>query len=86
VRPALSRASLELEARDHPMEAIHEGASPADEIAAAERHEARGARAGNGRASAQHPPPPTTTEVRFCRDGFSPTGELGYSWIRGAEG
>jgi hypothetical protein len=25
-------------------------------------------------------------QVRFCRYGFSPTGELGYSGIRGAEG
>ena len=25
-------------------------------------------------------------QVRFCRDRFSPTGELGYSGIRGAEG
>ena len=26
------------------------------------------------------------TQVRFCRDRFSPTGELGYSGIRGAVG
>ena len=25
-------------------------------------------------------------QVRFCRDRFSPTGELGYSGIRGAVG
>jgi hypothetical protein len=25
-------------------------------------------------------------QVRFCRDRFSPTGESGYSGIRGAEG
>jgi hypothetical protein len=27
-----------------------------------------------------------TTQVGFCRDRFSPTGELGYSRIRGAVG
>jgi hypothetical protein len=40
----------------------------------------------NQKAAKQRVAAKLLEKVRFCRDRFSPTGELGYSGIRGAVG